>query len=61
MEETPPNNNIVQNSSKQKHCSKKKFIIPVFIIRGVALILCIIKYVYQVTNLRIYEEFEAQT
>ena len=60
MEEANPNNYIVQNLAIQNHCSKKKFIIPLFIIKALALILCIIKYIYKVTNLKIYEEFEAQ-
>lgn len=61
MEEVNPNNNyIAQNLSSQRHCSKKKFMIPLLVIRGVALILCIIQYAYQVTNLKIYEEFEEQ-
>ena len=60
MEEANPNNYIPQILPNQKHCSKKKFIVPLFIIRAVALILCIIQYIYQVTNLEIYAEFEAQ-
>ena len=60
MEVAPPNNDVIPNVSTQRHCSKKKFMIPVFIIRGLSLILCIIHYTMKVTNLEIYKEFEAQ-
>jgi hypothetical protein len=60
MEVAPPNNEVIQNISPQRCCSKKKYMIPVIIIRGLALILCIIHYTMKVTNLEIYKEFEAQ-
>ena len=56
MEEAPPNNDNIPKVSTQKHCSKKRFIVPIVIIRGLAVILCIIQYCCQATDFEIDTE-----
>lgn len=59
MDESRSNNNIVREVPTQKCCTKKRFMIPALIIRAISVILCIIQFSFQATNVESYKEFQS--
>jgi len=59
MEESRSNNDIVREVPTKRCCSKKRFIIPILIIRAISVVLCIIQFSFQATNVEAYKEYQA--
>jgi len=59
MEESRSNNYIVREVPTHRCCSKRRFIIPVLIIRAISIVLCIIQFSFQATNVEAYKEFQS--